>query len=91
MAELPPAVHRVETAAIEAGLRIDLKLMPETTRTAEDAAKAVGCEVGQIVKSLIFKGKTSGKPYLRTNSPRSFAEHRIIDAANGSPCAWQSS
>ena len=64
MTDLPPAAHRVQTAAIELGLNIEVRLMPESTRTAADAAKAVGCKVGQIVKSLIFKGKASGKPYL---------------------------
>ncbi|HZP20352.1 MAG TPA: YbaK/EbsC family protein [Bauldia sp.] len=64
MAEHPPAVHRVETAASEARLAITLKIMPESTRTAEQAAKAVGATVGQIIKSLVFKGKKSGKPYL---------------------------
>lgn len=64
MMELPPAAHRVETAAVELGLRIEVRLMPESTRTAAEAAKAVGSTVGQIVKSLIFKGKQSGKPYL---------------------------
>jgi prolyl-tRNA editing enzyme YbaK/EbsC (Cys-tRNA(Pro) deacylase) len=62
--ELPPAAHRVETAAVELGLRIEVRLMPESTRTAAEAAKAVGSTVGQIVKSLIFKGKQSGRPYL---------------------------
>jgi prolyl-tRNA editing enzyme YbaK/EbsC (Cys-tRNA(Pro) deacylase) len=64
MMELPPAAHRVETAAVELGLRIEVRLMPESTRTAAEAAKAVGSTVGQIVKSLIFKGKQSGRPYL---------------------------
>jgi prolyl-tRNA editing enzyme YbaK/EbsC (Cys-tRNA(Pro) deacylase) len=63
MNELPPPVHRVETAAVELGLRIEVRVMRESTRTAEAAARAVGAKVGQIVKSLIFKGK-SGKPYL---------------------------
>ena len=36
-------------------LNLEVIEMPGTTRTAEDAAKAIGCEVGQIVKSLIFK------------------------------------
>jgi prolyl-tRNA editing enzyme YbaK/EbsC (Cys-tRNA(Pro) deacylase) len=64
MTDLPPAAHRVQTAANELALRVEVILMPESTRTAADAAKAVGCEVGQIVKSLVFKGKNSGKPYL---------------------------
>src|SRR5690606_11880215 len=37
---------------------------PESTRTAQEAADAIGCTVGQIAKSLIFKGKTSQKPIL---------------------------
>jgi len=64
MMELPPAAHRVETAAVELGLAIEVRIMPASTRTATEAAEAVGSTVGQIVKSLIFKGKVSGKPYL---------------------------
>ena len=40
-------------------LNLEVVEMPATTRTAEDAAKAIGCEVGQIVKSLIFKNDYS--------------------------------
>ncbi|HOJ92992.1 MAG TPA: YbaK/EbsC family protein [Dictyoglomaceae bacterium] len=36
----------------------------ESTKTSEEAAKAIGCSVGQIAKSIIFKGKTSEKPIL---------------------------
>jgi prolyl-tRNA editing enzyme YbaK/EbsC (Cys-tRNA(Pro) deacylase) len=38
--------------------------MPQSTRTAEEAAAACGCDVAQIVKSLVFQGATSGMPYL---------------------------
>jgi prolyl-tRNA editing enzyme YbaK/EbsC (Cys-tRNA(Pro) deacylase) len=38
--------------------------LPASTRTAVEAAQAVGCSVGQIVKSLIFKGRESGRPLL---------------------------
>ncbi len=41
-------------AAAAAGLEITVRRFPEGTRTAEDAARAVGCEVAQIVKSLVF-------------------------------------
>lgn len=43
---------------------VDLRVveLPDSTRTAVEVAQAVGCEVGQIVKSLIFKGKKT--PYL---------------------------
>ena len=57
-----PNVVRVTAAAAEAGLQIDVQRFPEGTRTAEDAARAVGCEVGQIVKSLVFMA--DGEPVL---------------------------
>ena len=54
------SVKRVEQAAADLGLEIAVMRMDESTRTAADAAKACGCTVGQIVKSLIFKGQTTG-------------------------------
>lgn len=47
-------VLRVAQAAADAGLSISVVRFAEETRTAEDAARAVGCSVGQIVKSLVF-------------------------------------
>ncbi len=44
----------VVEAARNAGLEIEVRSFPEGTRTAAEAARAVGCEVGQIVKSLVF-------------------------------------
>jgi Cys-tRNA(Pro) deacylase len=49
-----PNVGRVVEAATARGLAIEVRRFPEGTRTAADAARAVGCEVGQIVKSLVF-------------------------------------
>ncbi|MFK0165537.1 YbaK/EbsC family protein [Rhizobium sp. NPDC090279] len=48
------SLERVELAARTLGLDISIKRMEQSTRTAEEAAKAVGCAVGQIVKSLVF-------------------------------------
>ena len=50
----PKSVQRVLDAAAEHGLTLELVEYPDGTRTAVDAAAAVGCDVGQIVKSLIF-------------------------------------
>jgi prolyl-tRNA editing enzyme YbaK/EbsC (Cys-tRNA(Pro) deacylase) len=47
-------VQRVLDAAAAAGLPIEVRRHADGARTAEDAARAVGCEVGQIVKSLVF-------------------------------------
>ena len=49
-----PNVQRVAAAATELGLDIDVRTFPEGTKTAADAARAIGVDVGQIVKSLIF-------------------------------------
>ncbi len=49
-----PNVDRVVAAAASEGLAIEVRRFPEGTRTAADAARAVGCEVAQIVKSLVF-------------------------------------
>nr|WP_321445829.1 YbaK/EbsC family protein [uncultured Cohaesibacter sp.] len=51
---------RVRAAGEALGLAIDIVTMPASTRTAEEAAKACGCAVGQIVKSLIFQRHDNG-------------------------------
>jgi prolyl-tRNA editing enzyme YbaK/EbsC (Cys-tRNA(Pro) deacylase) len=64
MSQLKPAAQRVQDALTAAGLDSTVRHMPKSTRTAEEAAAACGCQVGQIVKSLIFRGAESGRPYL---------------------------
>lgn len=49
-----PNLARVAEAAQRAGLTISVRRFPEGTRTADDAARAIGCSVAQIVKSLVF-------------------------------------
>ncbi|NMG38491.1 YbaK/EbsC family protein [Chelativorans sp. ZYF759] len=58
------SIRRVEQAAKAAGLTIEVRRMGESTRTAEEAAQQCGCDVAQIVKSLIFQGKESGRLVL---------------------------
>jgi len=62
--ELKSSARKVQEALQALGLTCEVVQMQATTRTAEDAARAVGCEVGQIVKSLIFKGIQSHRPIL---------------------------
>jgi Cys-tRNA(Pro) deacylase len=54
----------VQDALISLGLDCQVIEMTNTTRSASEAADAVGCHVGQIVKSLIFMGQQSRNPYL---------------------------
>jgi len=52
--ELPSASQRVIEAAARKGVTLDVVVFDESTHTAEEAARAVAAEVGQIVKSLVF-------------------------------------
>lgn len=58
------SIARVEAAAARSGLKISVKRMGKSTRTAEEAANECGCDVSQIIKSLIFQGSDSNRLYL---------------------------
>jgi prolyl-tRNA editing enzyme YbaK/EbsC (Cys-tRNA(Pro) deacylase) len=59
---LHPTAQRVADRLREAGLDVSVQELPASTRTAVEAADAVGCDVGQIVKSLVFVA--DGEPLL---------------------------
>jgi|SRR5690606_29566335 len=50
----PPSVERVARALAEKGVNTEITTFPQSTRTADEAAAALGCQVAQIVKSLVF-------------------------------------
>jgi prolyl-tRNA editing enzyme YbaK/EbsC (Cys-tRNA(Pro) deacylase) len=81
--KLSSSAQRVQDALQAFGLTCRVVEMPQTTRTAEDAARAVGCTVGQIVKSLIFRGKQSGKPILVATSGANRVDEKKIAALIG--------
>ena len=49
-----PRVQRVVDAGARAGVEVRARRFPEGTHTAEDAARAIGCTLAQIVKTLVF-------------------------------------
>jgi prolyl-tRNA editing enzyme YbaK/EbsC (Cys-tRNA(Pro) deacylase) len=55
----------------------------ESTRTAQEAADRVGCTLGQIVKSLIFRGTASGKPILVLTSGSNRVDEKLIGGYAG--------
>jgi prolyl-tRNA editing enzyme YbaK/EbsC (Cys-tRNA(Pro) deacylase) len=57
----------------------------QTTRTAADAAAAIGCEVGQIVKSLIFKTSGSEQPVIVFTSGANRVSEAKLQALEGNP------
>lgn len=63
-ADLPPSARKVQAALRQAGSAARVIETAESARTAQEAAAALGCTVGQIVKSLVFRGAESGRTYL---------------------------
>jgi len=59
--------------------------LPSSTRTAVEAAKAVGCQVGQIVKSLVFRAKRSRQAILIIASGENRVSEPKIEALIGEP------
>jgi Cys-tRNA(Pro) deacylase len=57
----------------------------ESTRTAQEAADRAGCELGQIVKSLVFQGRTSSKPILVLTSGANRVDEKRIAEYAGEP------
>ena len=84
-APLPPSAARVQGAAERLGLAISVREMPASTRTAEEAAAACGCDVAQIVKSLVFAGRDSGRPYLLLVSGKNRVDEARVAAVVGEP------
>ena len=82
MADLHPNVERVLAAARERGLDLTIQQFPDGTRTAADAAAAVGCSLGQIVKSLVFE--VDGDVVLAyVSGSNQLDEHKLATAAGG--------
>jgi prolyl-tRNA editing enzyme YbaK/EbsC (Cys-tRNA(Pro) deacylase) len=76
-----PNLARVVAAALRVGHEIAPRRFPEGTRTAADAARAAGCEIGQIVKSLVFVA--DGEPVLALVSGTNRADTERLAAALG--------
>ena len=76
--KLKSSAQKVQEALREHGLACEVVQMEDTTRSAQDAARAVGCEVGQIVKSLVFKGKQSQQPVLVVTSGANRVNEKAI-------------
>lgn len=64
MTALPKSAQKVQHMLDTFGLDLQVIEMPDSTRTAQEAADALGCGIAQIAKSLIFRGAVSGSPIL---------------------------
>ena len=86
MSDVHPNVSRVVSAAKERGLEINTKRFPEGTKTAADAAAAIGVTVGQIVKSLVF-GVDGEVVMALVSGSNQLDEKKLALAAGGTKCA----
>jgi len=81
-----PNCQRVKDAASIAGMEIEIRQFPEGTKTAQDAANAIGVTVGQIVKSLVFA--VDGEPVMAlVSGSNQLDEKKLAVAAGGTKCA----
>ena len=62
--ELSESAQKVKKELLARGIKGEVVELPDSTRTAVEAANAIGCTVAQIVKSLVFRGAESGKAIL---------------------------
>lgn len=84
VAAVSKAIERFLGAAEVLGHTVEVRRFPEGTKTAEDAARAIGCEVGQIVKSLVFMA--DDEPVLALTSGANRVDlDRLAGLAGASP------
>ncbi len=83
MTQLSPSAQKIQDLLNSLGFDYTVIEHAESTRTAQEAADRAGCDLGQIVKSLIFRGKTSGKPILVLTSGANRVDEKRISGYAG--------
>jgi prolyl-tRNA editing enzyme YbaK/EbsC (Cys-tRNA(Pro) deacylase) len=78
MDNLSQSALRVQQALRELGLSLVVVELPASTRTSQEAAQAIGCKVGQIAKSIIFRGEITNRPLLVIASGPNRIDEAII-------------
>ena len=77
------SAERVEQALNDLGVSSRVKELPRSTRTAQEAARAVGCQVDQIVKSLVFTTRGSNRPILIMTSGANQVDEEAVSGIIG--------
>jgi prolyl-tRNA editing enzyme YbaK/EbsC (Cys-tRNA(Pro) deacylase) len=80
---LSQSAMKVQQALDAIGLPLEVIELPESTRTSQEAAQAIGCQVGQIAKSIIFQALTSHRPVLVIASGPNRVSEKVIEALLG--------
>jgi prolyl-tRNA editing enzyme YbaK/EbsC (Cys-tRNA(Pro) deacylase) len=79
------SIQRVQEALRALGLDHEVVDLGQSARTAADAARAVGCRVDQIAKSLVFRLRESGRPLLVVTSGANRVDEAKVGALVGEP------
>ena len=87
MPALSSSAQKIQNLLNELGYPYTVVEHAESTRTAQEAADQAGCKLGQIVKSLIFRGRTSNKPILVLTSGANRVDEKRISQYAGEPIA----
>lgn len=82
---LSPSAQKIQDLLFAKGFNLTVIEHAGSTRTAQEAADRAGCLLGQITKSLIFRGRTSGKPILVLTSGANRVDEHLITAYAGEP------
>ena len=82
-APLKDGARRVQDALAARGFDFEVREFPRSTRTAAEAAAAIGCEVAQIAKSLVFRARASGRPVLVIASGANRVDEKAVAALIG--------
>ncbi|UVI32923.1 YbaK/EbsC family protein [Paenibacillus spongiae] len=75
---LKESAQRVQNKLLELGHQNKVVELPDSTRTAQEAADAIGCEIAQIAKSIIFRMKESDKPLLVVTSGINRVNEKLV-------------
>lgn len=81
--QLSSSALKVQQALNAVGMQLEVLELPASTRTSLEAAQAIGCQVGQIAKSLIFQALTSHRPILVIASGANRVNEKIIEQLVG--------
>jgi prolyl-tRNA editing enzyme YbaK/EbsC (Cys-tRNA(Pro) deacylase) len=82
---LRSSAQKVQDALRALGFQFEVVELPASTRSAAEAANSVGCQVGQIAKSLVFKTKHTQRPVLVIASGANRVDEAKIGELAGEP------
>ena len=74
---------KVQQALNAIGMQLEVIELPDSTRTSQEAAQALGCQVGQIAKSIIFQALTSHRPILVIASGSNRVNEKVMTGLIG--------